>query len=104
MVRFLIFFGLLLLFSCAPQKESNTIAYRDADLDGINDNKDACPQESGSLFNLGCPNEKSLVLDMDKKLSTDNDLDGVKNDKDECPGIYGSPFNQGCPFLTKAEE
>ena|SRR5690606_4630289 len=103
MFRFFIFSGLLVLFSCSAQKEAGTVSYRDADLDGINDNKDACPKESGSVFNLGCPHEKSLVLNLDKKLSTDNDLDGVRNDKDECPDIYGSPFNQGCPFLVKAE-
>lgn len=84
--------------SCASLNLSDKISYQDMDLDGVHDKKDACPQQPGSVFNLGCPEDKLLSLFYNQDLSTDSDLDGVSDDKDECPESYGSPFNQGCPF------
>jgi len=87
---------LTVLVSCSTQNNWGNL--QDSDLDGVHDRKDACPQEPGSVFNLGCPEETSLSLDYNKKMSTDSDLDGVPDEKDECPETYGSPFNIGCPF------
>lgn len=72
----------------------------DSDLDGVHDLRDACPNQSGSFFNLGCPDDNGLLSlsNIDQVKSTDTDLDGVMDDKDECPLVYGSPFNQGCPI------
>lgn len=71
----------------------------DSDLDGVYDVRDNCPYESGSVFNMGCPDgEPKLSLNYNKEKSTDSDLDGVPDGKDDCPFTYGSPFNQGCPF------
>lgn len=87
---------LTFLTSCSTRQQMAKL--QDSDLDGVHDEKDACLNEPGSIFNLGCPEESLLSLDYNKKRSTDSDLDGVMDDKDECPEVYGSPFNQGCPF------
>lgn len=71
--------------------------FTDSDLDGVPDYRDACPNEAGSPFNMGCPKSSTSIEETVSKLSTDTDLDGVPDDKDECPKQYGSPFNQGCP-------
>lgn len=84
--------------SCAQQKKLADHNKIDSDLDGIHDNRDACPMEPGSIFNLGCPDSTQLALKFNESASTDSDLDGVEDSKDECPYEYGSPFNQGCPF------
>lgn len=78
----------------------------DTDLDGVHDRRDACPKEAGSIFNLGCPEEKNHQLSayIDKIKSTDADLDGVSDEKDDCPTIYGSPFNLGCPFMMETKK
>lgn len=96
-IVFIIVFLPLLLVSCNQQK---VLQYQfvDTDLDGVPDHRDACPNEPGSPFNLGCPQKTVLSDNYNKLLSTDSDLDGVPDDKDECPYEYGSPFNMGCPF------
>ncbi|MGB6083691.1 thrombospondin type 3 repeat-containing protein [Moheibacter sp.] len=96
---------IFLTFSCAPQHSVATNNLLDSDLDGVHDRRDACPNEPGSLFNLGCPEDKTMKLsqNFDEVNSTDSDLDGVPDDKDECPNQYGSPFNQGCPFMIKLD-
>jgi hypothetical protein len=93
----LILFGFFTLYSCSQKKILNTNKTIDSDLDGVWDYKDACPNEPGSPFNMGCPKTTELSGNINKELSTDTDLDGVPDDKDECPNEYGSPFNQGCP-------
>jgi len=95
-----ILFALILFASCSQQKSlSSAHNFSDTDLDGVHDNRDACPNEAGSVFNLGCPeNESKLSLVFNEEKSTDSDLDGVPDVKDDCPTVYGSPFNQGCPF------
>lgn len=87
-----------LMASCVQQQKiSFSDEWIDSDLDGLHDDKDACPFEYGSPFNLGCPDKSQLSTYFDKNSSTDSDLDGIPNDKDECPYEYGSPFNMGCP-------
>lgn len=86
-----------LLTSCAQQHALISEKWSDIDLDGVHDLKDACPNEAGSPFNMGCPEDSKLSAEFNRSLSTDSDLDGVPDDKDECPYRYGSPFNMGCP-------
>lgn len=93
-----IILSLIFITSCSQQKLL-THNFIDSDLDGVHDERDACPNEPGSIFNFGCPeDEPQLSLTFNKEKSTDSDLDGVPDEKDECPFVYGSPFNQGCPF------
>lgn len=54
----------------------------DADLDGLVDTKDDCPQEKGFLNLKGCP---------------DKDLDGIPDKNDNCIDIPGLPQYNGCP-------
>lgn len=96
-----IILSLIFVVSCTQQKLLTKYDFTDSDLDGVHDDRDACPHEPGSFFNMGCPDDESrLSLAFNKEKSTDSDLDGVPDDKDECPEVYGSPFNQGCPFKT----
>lgn len=93
--------SLILFTACTQQRSFVNHAHTDSDLDGVHDFRDACPNDPGSIFNMGCPNEESkLSFAFNQNESTDSDLDGVPDRKDECPFSYGSPFNQGCPFKT----
>ncbi len=56
----------------------------DQDQDGLTDNVDRCPSESGPLENKGCPDE-------------DPDKDGVIGAKDRCPKQAGTAAANGCP-------
>lgn len=90
--------------SCSKSLTDSNYSNIDSDLDGLNDHRDACPDEAGSIFNLGCPNkEPKLSLNFDKDKSTDSDLDGVPDYKDQCVFTYGSPFNQGCPMIEEVD-
>lgn len=91
---------LLLTVSC-QQNSVISKKFTDLDLDGIHDGRDVCPELAGSVFNLGCPENKLLTLNYNQNLSTDSDLDGIPDEKDECPELYGSPFNLGCPFSSE---
>lgn len=57
----------------------------DRDLDGIPNNLDDCPDESGPSSNSGCP-------------ATDSDNDGVLDSADDCPNESGPSSNNGCPL------
>ncbi len=96
-----IFIISLATISCSQQQSFSTSQLIDSDLDGVHDRRDACPTIPGSVFNLGCPEDKSMQLSAyyNQLKSTDSDLDGVPDEKDECTNLYGSPFNQGCPFV-----
>ena len=87
----------------------------DQDGDGIADNEDNCPDESGSLENNGCPdsdedglidsedncpNEKGAI-DNDGCPWPDSDGDGITDNEDKCPEEVGTIENGGCPFLTE---
>lgn len=58
----------------------------DRDNDGIDDENDACPDQSGPYSLQGCP---------------DSDGDTVPDHKDNCPSTTGSPKNNGCPIISK---
>jgi serine/threonine protein kinase len=53
---------------------------KDTDGDGVADNVDLCPEDSGNVSLDGCP---------------DSDNDGVVNQQDKCPDISGNSTN-GC--------
>ena len=55
----------------------------DSDGDGLEDSKDACPEEFGSRKLKGCP---------------DDDEDGIANKADKCPDVKGPKDNGGCPW------
>jgi len=58
----------------------------DSDHDGIDDENDECPDESGPFSLNGCP---------------DGDGDTVPDHKDECPNTAGNPKNNGCPVISE---
>jgi OOP family OmpA-OmpF porin len=64
------------------------VVVHDADLDGIEDEYDACPEEAGPKERRGCPDPK------------DSDGDGIIED-DACPdepgAKYDDPEANGCP-------
>ncbi|MCC7244169.1 MAG: OmpA family protein [Saprospiraceae bacterium] len=62
----------------------------DSDGDGVADNHDNCPGVTGTVANMGCPEEKEK----------DSDGDGIPDRLDKCPTEIGSPATDGCP-LTK---
>jgi len=57
----------------------------DSDGDGIDDENDQCPDQSGPYSLQGCP---------------DSDGDTVPDHKDDCPSTTGSPKNHGCPIIS----
>lgn len=59
---------------------------KDKDKDGIPDEKDNCPDETGSAITKGCP---------------DKDADGIADKDDKCPEVKGLLNNNGCPLLDK---
>ncbi len=105
-IRYISLLFLFFQISCSKQQAILADKSVDTDLDGVHDRRDACPNEPGSIFNLGCPLETNTQLSAyyDQLKSTDSDLDGVPDEKDECPDIYGSPFNLGCPFVMEKIE
>ncbi len=56
----------------------------DADLDGIADAQDRCPQELGFADNDGCP------------YADDPDRDGIRGAADLCPAEYAAGTQRGC--------
>ena len=67
---------------------SGTVSYRftrkpkDADEDGIPDDRDRCPDTPGSARFFGCP---------------DTDNDGIPDYVDRCPTVAGPVATRGCP-------
>lgn len=55
---------------------------RDADKDGIPDDRDRCPDTPGSARFFGCP---------------DTDNDGIPDYVDRCPTVAGPVASRGCP-------
>lgn len=55
----------------------------DKDGDGINDDKDACPDQAGVAILDGCP---------------DKDADGIADKDDKCPDVAGLAKYGGCPI------
>lgn len=55
---------------------------KDRDNDGVENDKDACPDEAGLAALNGCP---------------DKDKDGIADKADKCPDVAGSAQYNGCP-------
>lgn len=82
---------------------------RDLDRDGVLDDKDACPDDSGSVVLQGCPDvDRDGIADKDDacphqkglpefKGCPDTDGDGIRDGDDECPLQKGSLALKGCP-------
>lgn len=88
--------------SCRPAYNSKFEAPRvaaaaDADFDGVPDNKDNCPSESGPASNGGCP----LFKNLGTPTNTDSDNDGIPDNVDKCPKEpetkNGFQDDDGCP-------
>jgi outer membrane protein OmpA-like peptidoglycan-associated protein len=60
----------------------------DKDADGIADKNDKCPDQPGTVANNGCPEIKAPL---------DGDKDGVNDVDDKCPTVAGSKKYNGCP-------
>ncbi|MEM1033500.1 MAG: hypothetical protein AAGN82_24410 [Myxococcota bacterium] len=79
---------LTLGFADRGQREV-VVEERDADLDGIEDDRDACPDVAGPRDRNGCPSRP------------DEDGDGIVDDDDACPAEAGPPADDpranGCP-------
>ena len=92
--------GTALTFQCQginPPTPSNAVSFQvtqppvaDSDGDGVPDNQDQCPNQSGSAANGGCP----LVAHVD------SDGDGIADDADACPAQAGDATNNGCPAVN----
>lgn len=85
---------------------------KDADLDGISDNKDKCPNTPAGIpvDNVGCPLDKdgdgvADYLDACADLAglkelngcPDKDGDGIADKDDDCPDVKGLAAFKGCP-------
>lgn len=84
----------------------------DRDGDGVNDDKDACPDIAGSALLDGCPDKDADgIADKDDKCPDvaglakyggcpipDTDGDGINDEQDKCPGEKGFARYQGCPI------
>ncbi len=82
---------------------------KDADGDGISDEKDACPDVKGTAEMMGCPDTDgdgvSDKLDACPTIAgpkslvgcPDTDGDGISDIKDACPDVKGIASLKGCP-------
>jgi serine/threonine-protein kinase len=87
----------------------------DRDDDGVPDDQDRCPDQSGSAELTGCPDsDGDGIPDLDDMCPTsfglpqcdgcpDSDSDGVPDPDDDCPDSYGSADNYGCPIPESTE-
>ncbi|WP_452223207.1 OmpA family protein [Lacinutrix chionoecetis] len=84
---------------------------KDTDNDGINDDKDACPELFGTFETNGCPDtDKDGVIDSQDLCPNDfgpatmrgcpdNDGDGTPDKYDKCPKVRGEIEDDGCPVF-----
>ncbi|WP_055448355.1 OmpA family protein [Lacinutrix mariniflava] len=84
---------------------------KDTDNDGINDDKDACPELFGTFETNGCPDtDKDGVIDSEDLCPNnfgpanmrgcpDNDGDGTPDKYDKCPKAQGKIEDDGCPVF-----
>lgn len=84
---------------------------KDTDNDGINDDKDACPELFGTFETNGCPDtDKDGVIDTEDLCPNnfgpanmrgcpDSDGDGTPDKYDKCPEVKGEINDDGCPVL-----
>jgi len=85
---------------------------KDKDKDGIPDDKDACPNEAGTVATNGCPDKDADgIADKDDRCVDvpgtvkyhgcpipDTDKDGVNDEEDKCPTVAGLTRYNGCPI------
>ena len=89
----------------------------DADLDGLLDADDGCPNEAGPFENDGCPwpddADRDGIRDADDRCPKefapnsargcrDFDDDGLDSAEDDCPRQAGPAANRGCPLQADA--
>lgn len=89
----------------------------DADLDGVADADDRCPNEAGPVENGGCPwsddSDRDGIRDADDRCPNefapdsprgcrDFDDDGLDTSEDDCPREAGPAANRGCPLEAEA--
>lgn len=84
---------------------------KDTDNDGVNDDKDACPELFGTFETNGCPDtDKDGVIDTEDLCPNDfgpsnmrgcpdNDGDGTPDKYDKCPEVKGEIEDDGCPVF-----
>ncbi|WP_290701732.1 OmpA family protein [Lacinutrix sp.] len=84
---------------------------KDTDNDGLNDDKDACPELFGTFETNGCPDtDKDGVIDSQDLCPNnfgptamrgcpDNDGDGTPDKYDKCPKVKGEIKDDGCPVF-----
>ena len=84
---------------------------KDTDNDGVNDDKDACPELFGTFETNGCPDtDKDGVIDTEDLCPNDfgpsnmrgcpdNDGDGTPDKYDKCPEVKGKIEDDGCPVF-----
>jgi len=84
---------------------------KDTDNDGINDDKDACPELFGAYETNGCPDtDKDGIIDSEDLCPNnfglanmrgcpDNDGDGTPDKYDKCPEVKGKIEDNGCPVF-----
>lgn len=68
------------------------VVRHDRDGDGVEDDRDKCPDVPGPAEEGGCPPAPKVV---------DGDGDGVPDARDVCPTVPGVPENQGCPVYKQ---
>lgn len=85
---------------------------KDKDKDGIEDDKDSCPDEAGTAATNGCPDKDADgIADKDDKCPDvaglvkyngcpvpDTDKDGINDENDKCPAEFGVIRYAGCPI------
>jgi OmpA-OmpF porin, OOP family len=95
-----------------PPPPLPVVEKKDRDNDGIDDDKDACPDVPGKAAFNGCPDkDNDGITDKDDKCPDvagiakyngcpipDGDGDGVNDDEDKCPTTPGLARYQGCPI------
>jgi hypothetical protein len=84
---------------------------KDKDKDGVADDRDACPTETGPAITAGCPDKDGDgIADKDDQCPNqagllsnhgcpghDTDKDGIADDQDKCPSVAGVARYDGCP-------
>ncbi len=75
-------------------------AFADADRDGVPDEYDHCPNQSGPRNNDGCPFDIFSDDEVEEE-HPDSDRDGIWDEVDDCPEVPGPYANQGCPWADR---
>ncbi len=97
----------------APVAVIETPKPADADMDGVSDDVDACPNVKGIAAMKGCPDsDADGIADKDDACPNtkgsaalngcpDSDGDGIADRSDRCPNQAGPSSNNGCPITDK---